>query len=181
MEPFQRFLQTRGPAVDCRTPQPGCFERYQDRLPLPLIEEWKRSGWCSFANGFFWTVDPSDFTETLEDWSIPSAGSSVFARTAFGNLFYWNAGWAYSLDVHTRQVDRLVDRIEIVFDYLFCSTDYCDVLNYPLYRAAVARLGQPLYDECFAFVPALALGGGGEIETIQKVKVKEHLSLLAQF
>ncbi|WP_442787264.1 T6SS immunity protein Tdi1 domain-containing protein [Flavobacterium suncheonense] len=35
-------------------------------------------------------------------------------------------------------------------------------------------------DECYTFVPALALGGDEKITNLQKVKIKENLEILAQ-
>jgi hypothetical protein len=41
------------------------------------------------------------------------------------------------------------------------------------------RLGSPERDECYAFASALALGGAGTSDTLQKVKLREHLAFLA--
>ncbi|GAB1545475.1 hypothetical protein NUACC21_81510 [Scytonema sp. NUACC21] len=53
-------------------------------------------------------------------------------------------------------------------------------LRSELHFQSVTRLGQLSPDECFAFVPAIALGGSETIETVQRVPIQEHLALLAQ-
>lgn len=49
-----------------------------------------------------------------------------------------------------------------------------------LYREAIAKYGQLAYDECFGFVPLLALGGFKDVAHLQKVKVLEHIYLMYQ-
>lgn len=67
-----------------------------------------------------------------------------------------------------------------------CSRWLCDkeiaekILRVSLYQEAVARLGPPARDECYAFEPALALGGPGTADTLRRVAVREHLGILAQ-
>ena len=55
-----------------------------------------------------------------------------------------------------KRMDRF---IEYVDDEDF-KDDYFDI---PLYKKAVAKHGQLAYDECFGFVPLLALGGFKEM------------------
>ncbi|WP_376699423.1 T6SS immunity protein Tdi1 domain-containing protein [Listeria booriae] len=47
------------------------------------------------------------------------------------------------------------------------------------YREAVEQLGEPAYDECFGYVPLLALGGAEKVENLQKVKLREHILLIS--
>ncbi|WP_082116290.1 T6SS immunity protein Tdi1 domain-containing protein [Hymenobacter terrenus] len=47
--------------------------------------------------------------------------------------------------------------------------------------AARAHLGEPAYDECFGYVPLLALGGPETMEHLEKVKLREHIFLISQF
>jgi hypothetical protein len=48
------------------------------------------------------------------------------------------------------------------------------------FLSALERLGYCAYDECYGYFPALALGGSEKVENLQKVKLREHLSLLFQ-
>ena len=49
-----------------------------------------------------------------------------------------------------------------------------------LYRQAVAKHGLLAYDECFGFVPLLALGGVKDVDHMDKVKTLEHIYLMYQ-
>ena len=48
----------------------------------------------------------------------------------------------------------------------------------PLYKKAVAKYGKLAHDECFGFVPLLALGGFKDVDHMDKVKVLEHIYLM---
>lgn len=48
------------------------------------------------------------------------------------------------------------------------------------YYPAKEKLGEIAYDECYGYVPILAIGGSEKIENLQKVKIKEHISIIAQ-
>ena len=37
-----------------------------------------------------------------------------------------------------------------------------------------------IYDECFGYVPLLALGGKEDVEHLKKVKMKEHIAVITQ-
>jgi hypothetical protein len=55
-----------------------------------------------------------------------------------------------------------------------------DNLNDTNYPAAKEKLGELEYDECYGYVPLLELGGAEKIDNLQRVKIKEHISLIAQ-
>ncbi|WP_229381237.1 DUF1851 domain-containing protein [Shewanella psychropiezotolerans] len=54
-----------------------------------------------------------------------------------------------------------------------------DLDENPLFERAMALLGPLEADEMYGFVPALAIGGAPKLENLQKVKVIEHLTFLA--
>jgi hypothetical protein len=181
MSSFPYFSKVQGPAIKCRQVTEASIRQYKDKLPAALIEFWQENGWCGYGDGLLWVTNPADFDDVLDEWPEAPDNAIVFARTAFGDLFLWNDDSAYRLDVLYHKVNDLTDDIDIFFNYIFCSDDYLDKgLARKLYRKALKRLGQPDYDECYAFEPALALGGPGTVDTLRKVKLREHLSLLAQ-
>lgn len=59
------------------------------------------------------------------------------------------------------------------------SLDEKDVDEKLLFESACKKLGPLEFDEMYAFVPALALGGTNKLENLKKVKVIEHLNFLA--
>ncbi|MDY4669113.1 MAG: DUF1851 domain-containing protein [Oliverpabstia sp.] len=50
-----------------------------------------------------------------------------------------------------------------------------------LYQEAVQKFGELKEEECFGFVPLLALGGKENVEHLQKVNVKVQIELITKF
>ena len=180
--PFAKFNQLHGPPCHCQNVPEEVITRYQALLPAPLITHWVEIGVCGYANGLLWLVNPLSVDDLLNVWLEPSWESAVaFARTAFGDIILWHQGRAYYLDVLNGRISALTRNLQILFDYTLLKDSYlAQVIGRERYQKALPRLGPVLHDECYAFVPALALGGSGAASTLQKVKLREHLYLLAQ-
>ena len=58
---------------------------------------------------------------------------------------------------------------------------YQRYLDWSPYPEAVTRYGVPQFNECFAYVPILGLGGPEKVENLSKVKLIEHIYLISQF
>ena len=181
MGQFQDFEQQYGPAAECQAPGEDAYQAFQGALPDQLIAHWREAGWCSYGNGLLWLTDPRQFEGILEDWiEVREPKPLVFLRTAFGHLYFWQNDTAYSLDPHGGSVTEVTKRIHRIFT-LACDPEIAKkIIRVPLYQEAVARLGPPTRDECYAFEPALALGGPGTADTIRRVAIREHLGILAQ-
>jgi hypothetical protein len=100
-------------------------------------------------------------------------------RTALGGVAFWKRGNIFQLNPFTGNV--------IKHDLEFCEfmnlwlttdaaleSDYFDVYQ----KGKMNRSLQ--YDEIFALVPALPLGGSFETSKLEVVKMYEHLTFLAQ-
>jgi hypothetical protein len=180
MSQFPAFTAKNGPAANCQPAVAETLRKYTKKLPPQMIEFWKESGWCSYANGLIWIVNPEDFADLIEDWDVPK-GSIVFGRTAFGDLFLWSEKQVQYLFVHQSSVGEMTDDIETFMDMMLCNSSYKgDGLMGKQFQKIVRRLGPPAIDECYAFVPALALGGDGDTNTVERVKLREHLGILAE-
>lgn len=55
-----------------------------------------------------------------------------------------------------------------------------EYLSIKQYKAATKKLGNLEYDECFGYVPLLALGGKESVNNLKKVKILEHIALIAE-
>ena len=53
-----------------------------------------------------------------------------------------------------------------------------DYFELPLYTEAIEKYGLLDYDQCFGFVPLLALGGFKDMDHLDKVKIYEHILLI---
>jgi hypothetical protein len=181
MGTFEDFKSTFGPATNCEKVEKAATRAMSKELPADLLDLWRAEGWCAYGDGLLWVVDPRDFEDVVDDWVDLAGGKArVFLRTAFGHLYLWYEGAAYSLDVQRADLSRLSADIGAVFTVLTDEDVQEHILRRDTFREVRKRLGPPGRDECYAFVPAIPLGGPGTSETVQKVKLREHLHLLAQ-
>lgn len=157
------------------------LDKFARRFSKDFIDMWRTDGWCSYGNGLFWTVDPDEVMPLIIDWHELPDGAIVFARDAFANLFLVVGDEVHRLDVHHDVLDIVTLTTEFLFDLKIYNPKFVDdFLEGKLFRKANRRLGDLAAGECYAFVPALVLGGSGKIENIKKVKFLEHIALLAQ-
>jgi len=181
MTPFPEFQRLHGPAVDPVPADSATVQQYADRLPRPLIDLWLDAGWCGYAEGLVWLTDPAFLEDVLEDLFRNPAVFTVFGHTAFADLLLWGRGAVHYLDVQYADLTKLTPDISRFLEVALCTDDYLDaVLHRRRFREALPRLGRPAADECYALEPVLALGGSGDVETLRRVKLREHLALLAR-
>ncbi len=177
----KKFQEKHGSPEQCRTVPSEIIKNYQNFLPNLIIAEWNEVGWCSYSQGLIWIVNPSDFQTILQEWQINFESSFVFARTSFGDLILWDGERVKYLSVLYKDIFNLSEDLRILFNLTLCDQSYLeDVLDIELHKKAVKKLGRLQYDECYTFEPALALGGSGDIETVNKAKLRECLYFLSQ-
>ncbi|ODU41167.1 GAD-like domain-containing protein [uncultured Aquimonas sp.] len=198
---MDNFLGFKGfaPAVDRRDVPPEKIARFRGKLPDKLLEYWQVYGWCGYAKGLFWTVDPDDWADTIDDWL---GGTSylqrdtyyVIARSAFGKLVLWGTGtgpslkivapygWVFpAFDPETFSRRGADKELQLFFASSSLDTyDLNDANEKPLFEQALARLGPLSHDTMYGFVPALALGGVPSVERLQIVDAHVHLNILSQ-
>jgi len=191
-EDFEFFLKQMGPAIQRRHVPPSSIDRFRGKLPDQLLAYWEEHGWCGYADGLFWTVDPQEYEPVLEAWIgdtpfMEKDAYHVIARSAFGKLYFWGERTGDSLKVMApaaycipRESIFQNDRLEFALRLFFSNRDREENNFADLFSPALHKLGQLKHDEMYGFVPALALGGSSELSHLQKVKAVEHLVLLAQ-
>lgn len=191
-EDFEFFLEQMGPVVHKRHVPPSSIERFRGKLPDQLLAYWEEHGWCGYADGLFWTVDPHEYEPVLEAWIgdtpfMEKDAYHIIARSAFGKLYFWGERTGDSLKVITpgaycfpRQSRFQNGRLEHGIRMFFSKRDREENDMEGLFSSARAKLGQLKHDEMYGFVPALALGGEPKLASLKKVKAVEHLVLLAQ-
>lgn len=67
-EDFEYFLEAMGPSIDRRDVPASTIERYRGKLPDQFLSYWQEHGWCGYADGLFWTVDPEEYEPVLDAW-----------------------------------------------------------------------------------------------------------------
>jgi len=127
-------------------------------------------------------VNPNDFLSIPKDWLNSNFQDAfVFARTAFGDLFFLHGCNVYILRVQEGAARELDSDLSGFLATIMCNKDYLkNGLLAPLFKKAVAKLGVLEADECYAILPALALGGEKKIEYLQKTNLQAYLALLSQ-
>ena len=201
-EYFTEFLEGEGfaPALACQPVDQETLNRYQGILPDRLLSYWKEFGFCGYGEGLFWLVNPADYEEILELWlkNTPLWGREnyyVIARSAFGELYAWGDKSGndtlidpqyhtiYPVDMPKEPITK--EQKERYFGIYISGInkkipDAYDKDDRLLFKKALKKLGTLAPDEMYAFVPALALGGVADLNHLQKVKLQEQLSILAQ-
>jgi hypothetical protein len=173
-ENFEGFLEDFGPAIHRHDVPESSIDRYRGKLPDQLLAYWQEHGWCGYADGLFWTVDPQEYESVLDAWIgetqfMERDAYHVIARSAFGTLYFGGertgfalklfAPGAYILPRSLRNTS-LNKQIQDFFGFRDRSENDFDELFTPV-------------------VPALALGGAATIANLQIVSAVEHLVLLA--
>jgi hypothetical protein len=199
-ESFSYFLSTFGPPIARREVTASDIAGQAGRLPELLLQYWAEHGLSGYGDGLFWTVDPREYAEVLAQWldRSPLKGQDdyqVIARTAFGCLFVWGTKSGASLQINCPlgllfpnpaaakyvQTGRAAIAVQAFFVSMQKShADLEDAAGRPLFARARKKLGVLNHDEMYGFVPALALGGAATLAKLQKVKIVEHLTILAQ-
>jgi len=191
-EDFAFFLENFGPAFDRREVPEASLNRYRGKLPEQMLAYWQEHGWCGYAEGLFWTVNPEDY-EALVDMLLEGTELAeqdrfhVLAKGAFGRLYLWGEATAGSLIIETyllRYRFKVRENLQRDLNFaakFFFSTKKRDINDFSDYfEPALKKFGRLAYDELYGFVPAYPLGGSLEFNTLQRLKDVEHLMFLAQ-
>lgn len=198
-EDFEVFISEFGEAT-YRTDVPvEAIKKWQGKLPEQLLKYWQEEGWCGYANGLFWFVDPDDYEDIVDEW-LEDTGLEqidafhVIARTAFGKLYVCGERTGVSLTISC-PINAILaipknlkpkskeDQDWSVRSFLGLSTNGCDLKDEsgaPLFEQALEKLGPLAPDEIYGFEPAIVLGGAMRLENLAKLKLDVHLTILRQ-
>jgi hypothetical protein len=179
---FDRFFAAHPQYHVAARPELSMVQSYEGRLPADILDFWKAFGFGNFMNGYLKVIDPELYQSFMrETYSIYREPTIVFAATGFGDLLIWEETFIKQLNYRTGKTENGGSNIAKFFNVILASWPHTEAsMHAKQFRPAVERLGEPAFDECFTYVPALALGGSEKVENIQKVKLREHLSILSQ-
>lgn len=149
------------------------------RLPPEVADFLKTYGLSTFHAGFFGTTLPEWHFDTLSEWGLKGRECFAFLKTALGGLFYYRKGKIYRLNPFTGNAVKSDLSFGAYMNLLLTMDAILEACYLDVYQA---RITDDLlqYDEIYALVPALPLGGSLETSRLETVKMREHLALLAQ-
>jgi hypothetical protein len=179
---FEKFFESHPEFTTIGRPLKSELDSYRSKVPEELIYFWEQYGYGNFMNGYLKMVNPADYQGFMEEtYSVFLQPATVFAVTAFGDILIWEKQWVTQINYRRGESDNQGNHIDFLFNRILGNWKNVEpAMNAEQFRPAVERLGEPAFDECFAYVPALALGGSEKVENIQKVKLREHLMILSQ-
>lgn len=193
MEKYKKFKDTFLGNSDFYPIKQSLIEMYKDKLPEDLFLFWHEIGIGWFNNGLFRLIEPEEYQfivdNYIEDGKKYFEYTIPFMTTAFGDIFVWvkdiaqNKEYVIFINIRKCFWDIITSRIDLLFDLYFVSEElykrYFDI-KVSDYSILVDKLGIPKRDECYAYVPALVLGGKGSLKNIQIAKAIPYIDIICQ-
>lgn len=158
------------------------ISQYEEKLPQKIIYIWKNYGLGTFYNGYLKIINPNEYKELIEKTYFQGNVSIPIFETAFGDIITWEKNQFIGIIKYRYgENDVISDGFDFFYEDLldgeFDDTDF----NIKKYKEALNKYGMLEYDECFGYVPLIAMGGKESVENIKKAKIKEHISLISNF
>lgn len=164
------------------------------KIHHPVIQRiYDEYGVTTSKTGLFRVVDPEEWQESYlpwfylmrdEDGVFEGPELYPFMTTAFGQAYIF----ANLPD------EDLVGFVDVTDNFHVLGSGrayFLRHINDPIFHAynlygelfeELAPAGPPLLPgECYGFFPLLSMGGEATLESVQRVKLREHLDILAQF
>ena len=162
----------------------GYFKTDKDEFDI-IYQLWLQDGFSSYRNGLFWLIDPDVYTKIAHKFNAASKSSVAFARSAMGGIFLFDkkdiGDSIEYLNPHLNNIKIISTSFQVFISMDVTSTSFWKRECYGKFEInSIEKYGTLAFDECYSFVPALALGGSEKVEELHKVKIFENLDLLSQ-
>lgn len=157
------------------------IQEYREKLPEEVLGVWEKYGFGTFMNGYLKVINPNDYIQLLKDSYFQGNKSIAIFATAFGDVIAWREN--HFLDIiyyRYGKEDVMLASMKNFFNLLIDEPEEFidDFFTIKKYNKAVEMHGPLSYDECFGYVPILALGGKETAKNLKKVKIREHIALI---
>ncbi len=166
--------------IDKKVPS-ELIDKYVNLVPEEIIIMWKNYGFGTFMNGYFKSINPDDFKDILLETSQRYQDAIVLFATSMGDLIVWSDDYVRLLNYRYGKVTTILHTFDFFFNNISDLEFQIEDLHWLPYPDAIARYGEPSYDECFGYVPILGMGGMEKVENLQKVKLREHILIITHF
>ena len=175
------FFEACGPIAQAGKMSEDEFATYGPLVPPEIVELWE-GGLGSYLNGFFWVVSPTTYQPALEAVYEPFLQPcTVFARTAFGDLFAWEKDCVKYVNVRHGKGSVQGLNLQVFFNRIVPNKSYFPKkINAPDFEAALQKFGPLQASQSYGYQPLLVAGGKDSIDSLQIVSTLEYLDLIAQ-
>ena len=156
------------------------IDKYKDRIPKELLSIWIEFGYGTLLNSYLKIINPDKYIKILEEIYDDYEGEIPILITAFADIIAVDeSGQLIILNLRFDFVDILASKWNDVFYYFLSDNSFLrEDLRWEPYEEAIKLYGKLKFDECFAYVPLLSLGGPNDVKHIQKVKLIEHIKVI---
>jgi hypothetical protein len=155
------------------------IKKYEAVLPEEIISLWKEKGFGVFYGGYLKVINPDEYIELVQKSYFNGEASIPIFATAFGDILTWEDNeYVGILNYRYNENDIISGSFEFFYDYIADEEYVAEYFAIKKYNEAVEKYGKLAYDECFGYVPLLALGGRESVDNLKKVKMKEHIEII---
>ncbi len=153
--------------------------KYSDLLPPVILNIWKEYGLGSFMDGYLKIINPDEYIPLIQESYFLADVAIPFMATAFGDIITWEKNQFVGIVQYRYNCNDVMIRSPELFLMLLGDKSFTDhFFSVELYQKAMQKCGKLAYDECFAFVPLLALGGTETVDNLRIAKIREHISMI---
>ncbi len=184
LEIMVRFRKRLDPCPNPRALDSGQVSVHSQWAPDVLLEFWEMDGLRCYGKGLVSFVDPSEYDGLVRDHFPDKAGDwHIYLRTAFGYMFAYDSSKSECVRINpitggtSQGVGIIPDHVDLDFDDRGALRD---IHWRRLHRRAVRRYGTLEHDQCWAFVPAVLLGGTVSVKSMEKVNALAQIDFLLQ-
>lgn len=148
MKQFTKFTEKYGKGINYQSIDISEISEYDQFLLTPeILNILTEEGVSSYGNGLFWTINPNDYVEVLNDWLSFEDRSIPFMRSAFGDMLFMREGNIMVLNSNTAEISLMTDDVE---EFMECYLTDSWFLNNFFNSENFSELKELEPNECFS-------------------------------
>lgn len=157
------------------------IDEYRGKIPHEIIQMWENKGVYDFLNGYLKIINPKIYLDIIQKTYFRGENSVPLFITAFGDVIvYTEKGFIEIIFYKNNDFEIITGKFKHFLTFLEDDSFLEEYFEISLYEEAIKQYGRLAFDECFGFVPLLALGGKKDVLNMDKVKIREYLEIMTQ-
>lgn len=160
------------------------IDQFAGQVPAEVVDMWRTHGAGFVGDGYFRVVDPARAAQMLDGVVGFPEKSTVLFTTALGDVIFHANGAFLVIKFRYGVIDLVPTGTS--FGELAAMIERPEnrgpAFEWDPYPTAVAARpeGVPAFEQCYGFVPILALGGRAGAENLQLLGLFEHIAVITQ-